>query len=187
MPELGYLSTYGAKKLEVPLKYYHDLSEWSKVNFLYTAKVRSQVQQFYNESHDKKRFGRLVRILEQERGHNVLSGAEEAKIGLTNATQYCTAFEFIEEGFEIPVSRRQFEESIRSEVRKIEDAAIRCVSEAGVTATSIDLVILTGGSTEIPMVQSAFRRLFPHAAFADENKLSSVGLGLAYDSSNKFR
>jgi hypothetical chaperone protein len=83
MPELGYLSSYGPKKLEVPLKYYHDLSEWSKVNFLYTAKVRSQVQQFYNESHDKKRFGRLVKILEQERGHSVLASAEETKIELT--------------------------------------------------------------------------------------------------------
>jgi hypothetical chaperone protein len=32
----------------------------------------------------------------------------------------------------------------------------------------------------------AFRRLFPNAALAEENKLSSVGLGLAYDSQHKF-
>jgi len=36
------------------------------------------------------------------------------------------------------------------------------------------------------LVQSAFKNLFPHAAVADENKLSSVGLGLAYDAWKKF-
>jgi len=51
---------------------------------------------------------------------------------------------------------------------------------------NIDLVILTGGSTEVPLIQSEFKKLFPNAALADENKLSSVGLGLAYDSQNKF-
>jgi len=48
------------------------------------------------------------------------------------------------------------------------------------------MVILTGGSTELPAIQMEFRKLFPNAAVADENKLSSVGLGLAYDSRNRF-
>jgi hypothetical chaperone protein len=39
MPELGYRSKYGEKQLEVPLKPFHDLAEWSKVNFLYTPKT----------------------------------------------------------------------------------------------------------------------------------------------------
>jgi hypothetical chaperone protein len=47
-------------------------------------------------------------------------------------------------------------------------------------------VILTGGSTELPAIQAEFRKLFPNAAVADENKLSSVGLGLAYDSASRF-
>jgi hypothetical chaperone protein len=51
----------------------------------------------------------------------------------------------------------------------------------------VELVILTGGSTEVPIIQEAFKNLFPNAALADENKLSSVGLGLGYDSHNVFR
>ena len=84
------------------------------------------------------------------------------------------------------MNRNQFESAIRSEVDKICVTAKECLQRASVKETDIDLVILTGGSTEVPIIQSTFRDLFPHAQFSDENKLSSVGLGLAYDSQNKF-
>ena len=186
MPEVGYLSTYGKKHLEVPLKYFHDLAEWSKVNFLYTPKVLSQVRQYLHESHDKKRFARLLTLLEQERGHSLLGTAEEVKIGLTEAVSHAAQFDFLETGLVIPVDRKQFENAISKEVEKISLAAMECLKKAGVKEKDIDLVILTGGSTEVPLVQSAFKKLFPHAAVADENKLSSVGLGLAYDAWKKF-
>jgi hypothetical chaperone protein len=187
MPELGYKSTYGRKNLEVPLKFYHDLAEWSKVNFLYTPKILSQVRQLGNESHDPVRFGRLLTLLQQESGHLVLSAAEESKIALTGAAHVETNMEFLEKDFFIPVARHAFELAIGNDVQKIADAANECLVQAGVKASGIQLVILTGGSTEIPLIQSAFKKLFPTAQIADENKLSSVGLGLAYDSERRFR
>ena len=186
MPEVGYLSTYGKKHLEVPLKYFHDLAEWSKVNFLYTPKVLSQVRQYLHESHDKKRFRRLLTLLEQERGHSLLATAEEVKIGLTETLSHSAHFDFLEDGLTITVDRKQFENAIEKEVQKMALAATECLKRAGVKENNIDLVILTGGSTEVPLVQSAFKKIFPHAAVADENKLSSVGLGLAYDASRRF-
>ena len=187
MPEIGYKSTYGEKNLEVPLKPYHDLAEWSKVNFLYTPKIMTQMRQLLNSSHDRKRFSRLLQILEQETGHAVLAATEETKIALTAASVYNTPFNFLEEGLYIPVMREQFEEAIRLEVARILDSVMQCLREARVQKEDIDLVILTGGSTEVPLIQAQFRQLFPNAALADENKLSSVGLGLAYDSQNRFQ
>ncbi|MFC5409439.1 Hsp70 family protein [Larkinella bovis] len=186
MPELGYRSTYGDKCLEVPLKPFHDLAEWSKVNFLYTPKLIMQTRQLLHQSHDKNRYGRLLNVLENETGHALLGAAEEAKMALTAQEMYQTPIDFVEEGFLIPIHRAQFETAIQGEVRKITTSATECLQNAGVRNDDIELVILTGGSTEVPLVQAEFRRLFPKAAIADENKLSSVGLGLAYDSRNKF-
>ncbi|RAJ95727.1 putative chaperone protein [Larkinella arboricola] len=186
MPELGYRSTYGDKNLEVPLKPFHDLAEWSKVNFLYTPKLITQTRQLLHQSHDKRRYRRLLSVLENETGHALLAATEGAKIALTDQEMYETPFEFVEEGFVVPIKRRLFEDAIRLEVEKIVTSATQCLRDAGVGNEAIELVILTGGSTEVPLVQSEFRRLFPNAAVADENKLSSVGLGLAYDSQNKF-
>lgn len=186
MPALGYGSTYGTKNLEVPIKPYHDLAEWSRVNLLYTVKLRAQVRQILYEAHDKRKYERLVTILEQETGHAVLAATEETKIALTSDNHYFTPLDFIEEGLRIPIQRTLFEESIREHVQRIEDTAKECLHQAQVGEKQIDLVILTGGTTEIPAVQNIFKRLFPSAALAEENKLSSVGLGLAYDSQYKF-
>lgn len=186
MPELGYLSTYGKKNLQVPMKYYHDLAEWSKVNFLYTPKVLSQVRQYLVESHDKRRLERLLYLLEKERGHMVLSVAEEAKIELTAVGNYDAPFQFIETDFFIAMKKNVFENAIEEDVGKIMQAASECLIKAGVKSSEIELVILTGGSTEVPVIQDSFRKLFPLAKIADENKLSSVGMGLAYDARRKF-
>lgn len=186
MPELGYRTTYGPKNLEVPLKPYHDLSEWSKVNFLYTPKVRMQVRQLLHQSHDKKRYRRLLQVLEEETGHTLLAAAEGAKIALSVQDEYNATFDFIEDDFFIAIKRTVFEQAIQDDVEKIAASARQCLQEAGIRREAIELVILTGGSTEVNSVQAAFKTLFPHAAITEENKLSSVGLGLAYDSHYKF-
>ncbi len=186
MPELGYRSRYGDKQLEVPLKPFHDLAEWSKVNFLYTPKLIMQTRQLLFQSHDKKRYKRLLSVLENETGHAVLAATEGAKIALTDQDAHDTPFDFVETDFVIPIQRTLFETAIFGEVEKIVVSARECLQNAGVRQQDIDLVILTGGSTEVPLIQAEFKRLFPNAAIADENKLSSVGLGLAYDSQSKF-
>jgi len=186
MPEIGYRTTYGEKNIEVPLHPFHQLAEWSKVNFIYTPKALMQTRQILHQSHDPSRYVRLLRVLEKETGHALLAAAERAKIVLTADEEHQALFDFIEDDFVVNIGRAQFEISIREEVRKISAAATKCLHEAQVKPEAIDLVILTGGSTEVPVVQAEFKRLFPQAAIADENKLSSVGLGLAYDSQNKF-
>jgi len=186
MPEIGYRTTYGEKNLEVPPKLFNDLAEWSKVNFLYTTKIISQTRQILHQAHDKKRYGRLLQVLEQETGHSLLAFTEEAKIGLTLLNDYAASLDFVQQGLEINISRKQFEEAIHNEIEKISKSAMQCVQLANVKSEQIELVILTGGTTEVPAVQTEFRKLFPNASFADKNKLSSVGLGLAYDAINKF-
>lgn len=186
MPHLGYKSTYGEKNLQVPLKLYHDLSEWSKINFLYTLKVVSQIRQLIHRSDDKSKLRRLLRVLEEETGHTLLARVEETKIALTDHKEHTASFNFIEDALSVTINRRQFEDAIRYETGRIASAAAECLQQAGIEKQAIELVILTGGSTEVPLIQATFKALFPNAALADENKLSSVGLGLAYDSRNKF-
>jgi len=186
MPEIGYKTTYGDKHLEVPIKPYHDLAEWSKVNLLYTVKIRSQIQQILYEAHDKVKYQRLLNVMEQETGHALLAATEETKIALTSISEYWAPLDFIESGLRVAIQRARFDESIQEHVYKISNSARQCLQLAQIKANDIDLVILTGGSTEVPLVQAEFKKLFPEAAVADENKLSSVGLGLAYDSQYKF-
>ncbi|QRR00695.1 Hsp70 family protein [Dyadobacter sandarakinus] len=186
MPELGFRSRYGAKNLEVPSYHYFDLSEWSKVNFLYTNKTIFQARQLLRETHDPVRYGRLISVLEQETGHAVLAATEKIKIGLASSEQYAAALDFIDESLQIDVARADFNAAITIKTERIIQAARECLRAAGIGPESVSLVIMTGGSTEIPLIQEQFRQLFPTADWSEEDKLSSVGLGLAYDARNRF-
>ena len=136
--------------------------------------------------HDKVKYGRLIKILEQESGHSLLAATENLKIGLTSTQAHIVPFDFLEEGMSIEVQRTLFDASIAQKAAQIITSAQGCLSEAGVTTDDIELVILTGGSTEIPLIQRLFKDMFPNALIADNNRMASVGLGLAYDSAKKF-
>jgi hypothetical chaperone protein len=71
-------------------------------------------------------------------------------------------------------------------VSKIQKSVQECLRLANVANTDIDLVILTGGSTEIPYIGNMMKLYFPNAEISAGDKLSSVGLGLAYDSIRRF-
>ncbi len=186
MPELGFRSKYGTKNLEVPSYHYFDLSEWSKVNFLYTNRILFQAKQLLRETHDPVRYGRLINVLEQETGHAVLAETEKIKIGLASSESFAATLGFIDQDLRIDVARKDFDAAIITKTERIVQSARECLQAAGVTPESIGLVIMTGGSTEIPLIQQHFRQLFPAAEWSEENKLSSVGLGLAYDARNRF-
>lgn len=186
MPELGYRSTYGDKNLPVPLKFYYDLSEWSKINSLYTPKNLMLLRQYLGQSHDKTRFSRLINVFTQESGHILLGVVEDTKIALTSDDVHHAPLDFIESGFTVETTKAVFETSIAQEIHNVATSATQCVRDAGVGPEAIELIILTGGSTEIPAVQLKFKELFPNATVSDENKLDSVGVGLAYDSKRKF-
>jgi hypothetical protein len=54
-----------------------------------------------------------------------------------------------------------------------------------VQQNQIELVVLTGGPTETPLVKALIARTFPAATLSEENKLSSAALGLGYDAQRR--
>lgn len=186
MPHLGYGTTYGEKNLPLPGSPFFDMSEWSKINFMYTPKILSHVMETYYQAHDKKKFSRFIKILKEETGHQLLSIVEDCKINLTDQAKAKTDMRFVEHGLKIQVTRAAFNDAINKHVAKIISAIMDCLGQAGINEKNIELVIMTGGTTEVPLLKKTVQKKFPKAAFSEENKLSSVSLGLGYDSLRRF-
>lgn len=186
MPQMGHGTTYGEKNLLAPNTIFHELSEWSKVNFIYTPANRNMVHRLLRESHAPDRISRLMHVIDHETGHKLLAVVEASKIALTDATSFAADLSFIENGLAVETTQSGFDAAIAGETEKIDAEITSCLQEAGVNAEDISLIILTGGTTEVPLVNQAIKSRFPHAEISEADKLGSVGFGLGFDAARKF-
>ena len=72
------------------------------------------------------------------------------------------------------------------QIAKIEGAMDQCLLDAGIAAQDIELVVLTGGSSELPAINQMVSRKFAAADISQDDKFCSVGLGLAYYAAQIF-
>lgn len=111
--------------------------------------------------------------------------AEKAKIELSSLHQSNINLPFITmdaEGpkhLDITLSRAKFEELTGDLVELTIGPARRALQDAGLEASKIDKVILVGGSTRIPAVQEAVRRLIGKEPHKGVNPDEVVALGAA--------
>ena len=90
--------------------------------------------------------------------------AEKAKKDLSGMVQTQISLPFISAGAEGPLhleatlSRAQFEEMTKFLVEKTMVPVRQALSDAGLSSSELDQVLLVGGSTRIPAVQEAVRR-----------------------------
>lgn len=172
--------------LPMPVGPYFDLSTWNCVNDVYTYKYLNNIRGWLMQSCSPEKLKRLLELAELRLGHTNLDYVETAKIKLSDTDNLDIILDFLSDAPEIKISRTQFESAIENSVSKIQKSMSDCLNMAGVKSTDIDLVILTGGSTEIPYISNLMKSYFPNAEISASDKLSSVGLGLAYDSIRRF-
>jgi hypothetical chaperone protein len=189
MPPLGLNSFYTDpfkkdKKLPLPSKVYHELSDWAKVPFAQTQKSLRDTKTILNTALEAEKVERLLEIQEKHLGHSLLQTVEHAKISLTGQSSTTASFQEIDKPFEIELGRLDFEAVIDEHIQRISKAIGDCLAQAQVKAEDIKLIVLTGGSTELPVINALINKTFPHAEISNDNKFGSVGLGLAQYAKN---
>ena len=186
MPHLGLGTTYGPKTLSVPRHSYFDIAEWSKVNFVYTDKILKDFEGMFRISHAPDRLSRFVKVLEFQLGHYLISKTEGAKIDLSTCDDAVMHLHEIENDLSISVTQREMADAIIERIKCLDVEISNCLNVADVKPVDIDLVIMTGGSTELPMIQDLVSQKLPHAEVVEQNRMSSVALGLGHDAMRRF-
>lgn len=186
MPHLGLGSPMKDKGIDVPTSPYNDLATWHKINFLYTNKTMTALKDIAYHAARPDLIERLIRVVDQQLGHDLAIRVEQAKIGLSADETVPMALEAVERGLEIAVARGSFHDAIADAVGKVTARVEATVAEAGLTAADIHTVFMTGGSTAVPLVRGTIMALFPNAELVEGDKFGSVGMGLGLDARRKF-
>ncbi len=111
--------------------------------------------------------------------------AENAKIELSGKTTaevnlpYITANETGPKHLNVTLTRAKFDEITSGLVQSTMEPVKRAMSDAGVSPSDIDKILLVGGSTRIPAVQEAVKNYFGKEPFKGINPDECVAIGAA--------
>ncbi len=116
----------------------------------------------------------------------LIEAAEKAKVELSSVTSTDINLPFItatQEGpkhLNVTLTRAKFDDLTADLVEKTMGPTKQALSDAGLTSEGIDRIILVGGSTRIPAVQEAIRKLLGQDPHKGVNPDEVVALGAAY-------
>ncbi|TWI56392.1 molecular chaperone DnaK [Halalkalibacter nanhaiisediminis] len=111
--------------------------------------------------------------------------AEKAKKDLSGVTQTQISLPFITadatgpKHLELSLSRAKFEELSSDLVERTLEPTRRALADSGLSASEIDKIVLVGGSTRIPAVQEAIKKLTGKEPHKGVNPDEVVALGAA--------
>ena len=111
--------------------------------------------------------------------------AEKAKIELSGVTTsninlpYITADATGPKHMDITLTRAKFDELTAGLVQSTMDPVKRAMSDASITPSDINKILLVGGSTRIPAVQDAVKNYFGKEPFKGINPDECVAIGAA--------
>ncbi len=109
--------------------------------------------------------------------------AEKAKIDLSGVAQTTINLPFITmdksgpKHLDITITRAKFNELINDYVEQTKTLVQKCLSDAGLSASQVDKVILVGGSSRIPVVQEMVKKITGKEPFKGINPDECVAIG----------
>ncbi|OQY97223.1 MAG: hypothetical protein B6D41_03965 [Chloroflexi bacterium UTCFX4] len=121
----------------------------------------------------------LLALIQKNYGWNLFQAIEHAKIELSRKRNSVISFHRDNIQFDEPLTRREFEFVIGNRLRAIEKEMDKALKAAGLQAQDIDVVIRTGGSSLIPVVQKMLERKFGAEKVNKQEVFTSVVQGLA--------
>ena len=186
MPELGLGTETKDGKRYLPVAPYFDFSTWHRINRLYHAKPVRDLIGTRNEAKRPDLVGQFIALVEDRQGHRLAGAVEAAKIALSDADEHQFAFASRGAAIDVMMTADDLARALDNSVERIAATIGETLQRAGVAASAIDSLILTGGSTLVPVIVARLRAMFPDAALVRTDVLGSVGLGLAMEAARRF-
>ena len=116
----------------------------------------------------------------------IRASSEEVKIALSNqqaADIVVPALGSSLIDLDMELTRSDFEAMIKPRLERTVDLTQKAIKDAGLTAESIDYILLVGGSTAVPLVEQTLGKIFGEGKIRkDVNPMQCVAIGAAVQS-----
>ncbi len=185
MPLLGHRGKLKNGR-EIPASIYFNLATWHSINFAYARPVWAEQQRLLLDALQPEGIERLLALIRERAGHWLAHQVEQAKIALSDGDTALLSLERFAPGEQQLLTRSEFDLNTAGLVDKVESAVTRLLPQAGLTASGIDTVFFTGGSSGIPQLRRRIAALLPRARVVEGDLFGSIGAGLAVDAARRY-
>ena len=170
----------------MPSAVYFDLATWHLVNTVYNPQRVVELRGMRSFYADAAQHRRLMTVLTEHFGHDLVARAESAKIAVAAGGRSTIDLGHVEAGLECGLDEAEALRAIGADLDRIVAAALTTVAQAGLAASAIDTLYLTGGSTGLGLLNDRLRHAFADARVVRGDRFASVATGLALFAQRRF-
>lgn len=185
LPQLGHHAKYKSidKILEVPTHFHHRFAQWNQLALMKSPAVLRELREYLRYAIDRDGLANFIALIENDLGYPLYKAVADAKSALSSAPSTRLSFQASGVDYDLTlnatVERVAFEQWIAKDLLKIAGAVDDALRSAGLDASEIDRVFLTGGTSFVPAVRAIFDQRFDPATIETGDQLESIAYGLA--------
>ncbi len=144
-----------------------------------TWEFLQHINKFALSTEDKKKMENLFNLVECQLGFPLFNEIEKTKIKLTQHEN--VDFRYKQFGIDIHevISTNAFNTSVTPTVCEIMETMMDVFKQSGLTSQDVDQVVLTGGTSQFPLIQQGLEKTFGKSKMSEHDIYHSVVNGLA--------
>jgi hypothetical chaperone protein len=150
----------------------NDISAQSNFNSLQTELY---LDQLVRDSAAPELIKRFIKLRDEKQNHHLVRSSEQCKIALSSQQEHLVDLGFIEQDLSEAITREQFADAVQRPVEKMAALMDEAIKQAGCKP---DLVYVTGGSGQSPVIRQAIKQKMGDVDVVDGDHFGSVASGL---------
>lgn len=192
MPQLGLGSdirhAFGDDTHRAPNAIFNDLATWAKIPFLYGPDTLRAARDLEKHAVHPIRLARLVKVLEEELGHDLAFAVEAGKImsNTPDVADPVIKLGMLKPRAVLPLSADLMARKLLPLADQIGEAAQATLLQAGVPTKDVNKLIFVGGSSLMQVVEDALTTRLPKAQIHRGAALTAIIDGLATATTTAF-
>lgn len=185
MPQLGMGSdirhAFGNDTHTAPNAIFNDLATWAKIPFLYGPDTLRAAKDLQKYAVHPTRLARLVKVLEEELGHDLAFAVEAGKIMANTPGEENPVIKvgMLKPRAVLPLPAEMMTKKLTGLADQIGEAAEKTLRQADVAPEAVNKLIFVGGSSLMGVVEDALITRLPAAEVHRGAALTAIVDGLA--------
>ena len=166
-------------KIPLPKHFLAAFNSWYQTTLQKNVSNLNLLEDLAIKSDQPDSIRNLISLISNDYGFEFFKTVDDLKIALSTSEKRAFNFDRPKLKIEESLTRSDFENSVTEELLESKNCIFEALTQANLTPSDIDRVILTGGSSQTPIFVDQVKNIFTSEKIVTSDHFTSVTLGLS--------